>query len=197
MRLTLLVLWLVTGKELAEAKTIIAAVGDSVTAGDHGLPPFASDDEGNYPFFLQGLLDDAAPGQFEVANLGLSGATTEEPSSPAELADADSIPLEDAILSVIDPPELRPRASRAPTPPPQRQGFGRGPSAAIIASPRNVVIEPVPRAARTASSQEVDELFEGAPPAADARVQGAERAEQVVREAGIGGNDDDDDAFKY
>ena len=197
MRLTLLVLWLVTGKALAEAKTIIAAVGDSVTAGDHGLPPFASDDEGNYPFFLQGLLDDAAPGQFEVANLGLSGATTEEPSSPAELADADSIPLEDAILSVIDPPELRPRASRAPTPPPQRQGFGRGPSAAIIASPRNVVIEPVPRVARTASSQEVDELFEGAPPAADARVQGAERAEQVVREAGIGGNDDDDDAFKY
>ena len=174
MRLTLLVLWLVTGKALAEAKTIIAAVGDSVTAGDHGLPPFASDDEGNYPFFLQGLLDDAAPGQFEVANLGLSGATTEEPSSPAELADADSIPLEDAILSVIDPPELRPRASRAPTPPPQRQGFGRGPSAAIIASPRNVVIEPVPRAARTASSQEVDELFPeeaetppGAPPAAE------------------------------
>ena len=98
---------------------------------------------------------------------------------------------------MIDPPELRPRASRAPTPPPQRQGFGRGPSAAIIASPRNVVIEPVPRAARTASSQEVEELFEGAPPAADARVQGAERAEQVVREAGIGGNDDDDGAFKY
>ena len=100
-------------------------------------------------------------------------SSTEEPSSPAELADADSIPLEDAILSVIDPPELRPRASRAPTPPPQRQGFGRGPSAAIIASPRNVVIEPVPRAARTASSQEVDELFEeattppGAPPAAE------------------------------
>ena len=99
---------------------------------------------------------------------------TEEPSSPAELADADSIPLEDAILSVIDPPELRPRASRAPTPPPQRQGFGRGPSAAIIASPRNVVIEPVPRAARTVSSQEVDELFPeeaetppGAPPAAE------------------------------
>jgi len=98
---------------------------------------------------------------------------TEEPSSPADLADADSIPLEDAILSVIDPPELRPRASRAPTPPPQRQGFGRGPSAAIIASPRNVVIEPVPRVARTASSQEVDELFEetttppGAPPAAE------------------------------
>ena len=117
--------------------------------------------------------------------------------SPAELAAADSIPLEDAILSVIDPPELRPRASRAPTPPPQRQGFGRGPSAAIIASPRNVVIEPVPRVARTTSSQEVEELFEGAPPAADARVQGAERAEQVVREAGIGGNDDDDDAFKY
>ena len=54
-----------------------------------------------------------------------------------------------------------------PTPPPQRQGFGRGPSAAIIASPRNVVIEPVPRVARTTSSQEVDELFEGAPPAAD------------------------------
>ena len=50
---------------------------------------------------------------------------------------------------------------------------------------------------------EVDELFEattppGAPPAADARVQGAERAEQVVREAGLGGNnDDDDDAFNY
>ena len=60
---------------LGEAKTVIAAVGDSVTAGDHGLPPFASDDEGNYPFFLQGLLDDAYPGQFEVANLGLSGAT--------------------------------------------------------------------------------------------------------------------------
>ena len=37
---------------LGEAKTIIAAVGDSVTAGDHGLPPFAADDEGNYPFFL-------------------------------------------------------------------------------------------------------------------------------------------------
>ena len=37
----------------------------------------------------------------------------------------------------------------------------------------------------------------GAPPAADARVQGAERAEQVVREAGLGGNDDDDDAFNY
>ena len=61
----------------------------------------------------------------------------------------------------------------APTPPPQRQGFGRGPSAAIIASPRNVVIEPVPRVARVtspASSQEVDELFEettGAPPAAE------------------------------
>ena len=131
-----------------------------------------------------------------------SAEPTEEPSSPADLAAADSIPLEDAILSVIDPPELRPRASRAPTPPPQRQGFGRGPSAAIIASPRNVVIEPVPRVARTTSSQEVDELFEattppGAPPAADARVQGAERAEQVVREAGIGGNDDDDDAFKY
>ena len=128
-------------------------------------------------------------------------SSTEEPSSPAELAAADSIPLEDAILSVIDPPELRPRASRAPTPPPQRQGFGRGPSAAIIASPRNVVIEPVPRVARV-TSNEVDELFEattppGAPPAADARVQGAERAEQVVREAGIGGNDDDDDAFKY
>ena len=94
-------------------------------------------------------------------------SSTEEPSSPAELAAADSIPLEDAILSVIDPPELRPRASRAPTPPPQRQGFGRGPSAAIIASPRNVVIEPVPRVARTTSSQEVDELFEGAPPAAE------------------------------
>ena len=29
------------------------------------------------------------------------------------------------------------------------------------------------------------------------RPQGAERAEQVVREAGLGGNDDDDDAFKY
>ena len=104
---------------------------------------------------------------------------------------------------MIDPPELRPRASRAPTPPPQRQGFGRGPSAAIIASPRNVVIEPVPRVARTTSSQEVDELFEetktppGAPPAADAQVQGAERAEPVVREAGLGANDDDDDAFKY
>ena len=103
---------------------------------------------------------------------------------------------------MIDPPELRPRASRAPTPPPQRQGFGRGPSAAIIASPRNVVIEPVPRVNRV-TSNEVDELFEattppGAPPAADARVQGAERAEQVVREAGLGGNnDDDDDAFKY
>ena len=46
-------------------------------------------------------------------------------------------------------------------------------SALIIASPLNVVIEPVPRAARTASSQEVDELFEetatppGAPPAAE------------------------------
>ena len=83
-----------------------------------------------------------------------------------------------------------------------RQGFGRGPSAAIIASPRNVVIEPVPRVNRV-TSNEVDELFEattppGAPPAADARVQGAERAEQVVREAGLGGNnDDDDDAFKY
>jgi hypothetical protein len=77
-----------------------------------------------------------------------------------------SPPLEDAILSVIDPPELRPRASRAPTPPPQRQGFGRGPSAAIIASPRNVVIEPVPRVARV-TSNEVDELFEGAPPAAE------------------------------
>ena len=37
----------------------------------------------------------------------------------------------------------------------------------IIASPRNVVIEPVPRVARTTSSQEVDELFEGAPPAAE------------------------------
>ena len=100
-------------------------------------------------------------------------SSTEEPSSPAELAAADSIPLEDAILSVIDPPELRPRASRAPTPPTQRQGFGRGPSAAIIASPRNVVIEPVPRVARTTSSQEVDELFEetktppGRPPAAE------------------------------
>ena len=99
-------------------------------------------------------------------------SSTEEPSSPADLAEADSIPLEDAILSVIDPPELRPRASRAPTPPPQRQGFGRGPSAAIIASPRNVVIEPVPRVARV-TSNEVDELFEetttppGAPPAAE------------------------------
>ena len=40
-------------------------------------------------------------------------------------------------------------------------------TAAIIASPRNVVIEPVPRVARTTSSQEVDELFEGAPPAAE------------------------------
>ena len=29
------------------------------------------------------------------------------------------------------------------------------------------------------------------------RPQGAERAEQVVREAGLGGNDDDDEAFKY
>ena len=135
-------------------------------------------------------------------------SSTEEPSSPADIAGAaplpespHSPPLEDAILSVIDPPELRPRASRAPTPPPQRQGFGRGPSAAIIASPRNVVIEPVPRVARV-TSNEVDELFEattppGAPPAADARVQGAERAEQVVREAGLGGNDDDDDAFNY
>ena len=135
-------------------------------------------------------------------------SSTEEPSSPAEISGAaplpespHSPPLEDAILSVIDPPELRPRASRAPTPPPQRQGFGRGPSAAIIASPRNVVIEPVPRVNRV-TSNEVDELFEattppGAPPAADARVQGAERAEQVVREAGLGGNDDDDDAFKY
>ena len=48
------------------------------------------------------------------------------------------------------------------------------------------------------AGDQVDELFEGAPPAADARVQGAERAEQVVREAGLGGNnDDDDDAFKY
>ena len=63
---------------LGEAKTIIAAVGDSVTAGDHGLPPFANDEEGNYPFFLQGLLDDAYPGQFEVANLGLSGATASD-----------------------------------------------------------------------------------------------------------------------
>ena len=62
----------------AQGKTVIAAVGDSVTAGDHGLPPFASDDEGNYPFFLQGLLDDAYPGQFEVANLGLSGATASD-----------------------------------------------------------------------------------------------------------------------
>ena len=35
-----------------QGKTVIAAVGDSVTAGDHGLPPFAADDEGNYPFFL-------------------------------------------------------------------------------------------------------------------------------------------------
>ena len=61
-----------------QGKTVIAAVGDSVTAGDHGLPPFANDDEGNYPFFLQGLLDDAAPGQFEVANLGLSGATASD-----------------------------------------------------------------------------------------------------------------------
>ena len=61
-----------------QGKTVIAAVGDSVTAGDHGLPPFASDDEGNYPFFLQGLLDDAYPGQFEVANLGLSGATASD-----------------------------------------------------------------------------------------------------------------------
>ena len=106
--------------------------------------------------------------------------STEEPSSPADIAGAPPLPesphsppLEDAILSVIDPPELRPRASRAPTPPPQRQGFGRGPSAAIIASPRNVVIEPVPRVARTTSSQEVEELFEeaktppGAPPAAE------------------------------
>ncbi len=63
---------------LGEAKTIIAAVGDSVTAGDHGLPPFAADDEGNYPFFLQGLLDEYAPGQYEVANLGLSGATASD-----------------------------------------------------------------------------------------------------------------------
>ena len=107
-------------------------------------------------------------------------SSTEEPSSPADIAGAPPLPesphsppLEDAILSVIDPPELRPRASRAPTPPPQRQGFGRGPSAAIIASPRNVVIEPVPRVARTTSSQEVEELFEeaktppGAPPAAE------------------------------
>jgi len=78
MQLTLLALWLVSGKGLAEAKTVIAAVGDSVTAGDHGLPPFANDDEGNYPFFLQGLLDDAYPGQFEVANLGLSGATASD-----------------------------------------------------------------------------------------------------------------------
>ena len=83
MQLTLLVLWLVTGKGLAEAKTVIAAVGDSVTAGDHGLPPFASDDEGNYPFFLQGLLDDAYPGQFEVANLGLSGATASDGRTPS------------------------------------------------------------------------------------------------------------------
>ena len=117
-------------------------------------------------------------------------SSTEEPSSPAELAAADSIPLEDAILSVIDPPELRPRASRAPTPPPQRQGFGRGPSAAIIASPRNVVIEPVPRVARTTSSQEVDELFEeaktppGAPPAAEDQGTFPPAAE-------------DEDTFKY
>ena len=100
-------------------------------------------------------------------------SSTEEPSSPADIAGAPPLPesphsppLEDAILSVIDPPELRPRASRAPTPPPQRQGFGRGPSAAIIASPRNVVIEPVPRVNRV-TSNEVDELFEGAPPAAE------------------------------
>ena len=32
----------------------------------------------NTPFFLQGLLDDAYPGQFEVANLGLSGATASD-----------------------------------------------------------------------------------------------------------------------
>ena len=107
--------------------------------------------------------------------------------------------LETTRVDHLAPPQSR-RAPRydvadAPTPPPQRQGFGRGPSAAIIASPRNVVIEPVPRVARTTSSQEVDELFEGAPPAADAGVQGG--AEQVVREAGLGGNDDDDDAFKY
>ena len=65
---------------------------------------------------------------------------------------------------------MHPSSSREGTPPPQRQGFGRGPSAAIIASPRNVVIEPVPRVARTTSSQEVEELFEettGAPPAAE------------------------------
>ena len=66
-----------------QGKTVIAAVGDSVTAGDHGLPPFASDDEGNYPFFLQGLLDDAYPGQFEVANLGLSGATASDGRTPS------------------------------------------------------------------------------------------------------------------
>lgn len=59
----------------AYGKYVIAAVGDSVTAGDHGLPPFANEDEGNYPFLLQGLLDAQAPGRYEVVNLGLFGAT--------------------------------------------------------------------------------------------------------------------------
>ena len=40
-----------------QGKTVIAAVGDSVTAGDHGLPPFAADDEGNYPFFLDEISE--------------------------------------------------------------------------------------------------------------------------------------------
>ena len=97
--------------------------------------------------------------------------STEEPSTPVDLAAAaplppplllNSPPLNEAIQSVIDPPELRPRAGRPLTPPPKREGFGQGPSAAIATSPRDVVMEPEGprRAARVdPSSPEIDALW--------------------------------------
>ena len=95
-------------------------------------------------------------------------SSTEEPSSPADIAGAPPLPESPPFATARGRHPVGDRIRRssdrgrpAPRPPPQRQGFGRGPSAAIIASPRNVVIEPVPRVARV-TSNEVDELFEGA-----------------------------------
>jgi len=165
----------------AYGKYVIAAVGDSVTAGDHGLPPFANEDEPPAPpspfwkrlapLFGVAAADAAAEEPQPSWSRMTPPGSTEEPSTPVDLAAAaplppplllNSPPLNEAIQSVIDPPKLRPRAGRPLTPPPKREGFDQGPSAAIATSARDVVMEPEGprRAARVdQSSAEIDALW--------------------------------------
>jgi len=86
----------------AYGKYVIAAVGDSVTAGDHGLPPFANEDEPPAPpspfwkrlapLFGVAAADAAAEEPQPSWSRMTPPGSTEEPSTPVDLAAAAPLP---------------------------------------------------------------------------------------------------------